>query len=165
MADTNNITTGKMTNGEFTISYQKNGNGGCIPVIDGTPEPMFTFGYTSENDKEAGLRLIGEALKAANGNKYAAMNYMRNAITVAANEIKPDEVVKVNGNEILISYGVKKAYLGTEAIADLEDLGEVEMPNEAVKALLVSRTETEIERRRQVNIEIDLEYDDDEEDY
>lgn len=152
----NEISTGKKSNGQFTVDYQKNGNGGCIPVIDGTPEPMFKFGYVSEEDREAGLRLIGEALRATNGNKYQAMQYMMNAVTVAANDIKPDEVVEVQGNEILISYANKKAYLNTTELANLDDL-DCQMPNEAVKALLVSRVETELERRaEQARIEMNL---------
>ena len=75
-----------------------------------------------------------------------------NAVATAAAEIKPDEAVEVEGNEILISYAAKKAYIGTEVIAELEDMDEVDLPNEAIKALLISRTETELERRRQENI-------------
>ena len=47
MPNNNEIRTGAQSNGEFTISYQQNGYGGVIPIIDGTPEPRLMFGYAS----------------------------------------------------------------------------------------------------------------------
>ena len=138
MPNNNEIRTGAQSNGEFTISYQQNGYGGVIPIIDGTPEPRLMFGYASENDKTACMELIEKALRATNGDVMQAQFYIMNAVTVAANEIKPDEVVEIESLEFLISYEEKAIYYGTERIADLSDL-ECELPNEAVKALLVER--------------------------
>lgn len=149
----NEINTGKKTVGEFTIAYQRNGMGGCTPVIDGKPVPSLTFGYVTESDKNAAMRLIEEALKATNGDIWEAQRYMMNAVATAAAEIKPDEAVEVEGNEILISYAAKKAYIGTEVIAELEDMDEVDLPNEAIKAMLIDRTRLSLER--------EMTYDDD----
>ena len=154
----NEVNTGKKTNGEFTISYQQNGNGGCIPIIDGKPEPALMFGYVSESDKEGAMKVIEEAIRATNGNVFEALQYIMNAVSVAANEITPDEAVEIDGAEYLISYADRKAYAGTEEIANLDDLG-CKLPDEAIKALLIDRIRIEMENREEEY------YDDDEYDY
>ena len=163
----NEINTGKKTNGQFVIDYQRNGYGGCTPIIDGKAEPSLMFGYVSENDKNACMKLLEDGLKATGGDIYATRQYIMNAVKVSANEIKPDEVVEVNGTEILISYATKKAYINADEVANINDI-ECELPDEAAKALLISRVETELERRRaeeQRCLEYDYydEYDEDEE--
>lgn len=139
----NEITTGAITNGQFTVTYQQNGYGGCIPVIDGTPHPELMFGYVSEADKEAGLRLLSEALRATNGDIPKAMSYMYSAVQTAANDIKADEAVDVDGTEVVISYAEKAAYIGTSLAAKLDDIN-CELPNEAVKAMLIDRVRLQL---------------------
>lgn len=146
MANNNIISTGKATQGQFVVSYQENGNGAAIPVINGVPEQRLMFGYVSESDRQGCLKLIEEALKATEGDIPAAMRYMYNAALTAAKEIKADEVVEVNGTEIIISYEAKAAYLNTEKVADLEDI-EAELPAEAVKAMLADRVRLYLERK------------------
>ena len=153
----NEISTGAKTSGQFTIAYQKNGYGGVIPVIDGKPEPSLMFGYATESDKNACMRLIEEGLRATNGDIYATQRYIMNAVQVSANEIKPDETAEVEGYEILISYADKKAYINTKEIANLEDMAEVDLPNEAIKAMLIDRARLSLER--------EMTYDYDEDDY
>lgn len=155
----NEIKTGKQTNGEFVVTYQTNGYGGVIPVIDGVPHQELLMGYVSDADREAGLNLIAEALKATGGSIPAAMRYMYNAALTAANDIKAEEAVTVDGVEILIDYEGRKAYLGTEEIADLEDMPE--LPREAVKAILIDRARNEITKRVAEFDEEDYDEDDD----
>ena len=132
------------TEGQFAIEFQQNGNGGCIPVINGNPEPMLMFGYVSESDKQACAKLIREGLLATDGDVYKTMLYIRNAVTIAANDIKPDETVDVDGTEMLVSYRDKKIYLYTTEMANLDDMSETEMSNEVIKALLVERAKNKI---------------------
>ena len=139
----NEIRTGKATSGEFTVSYQENGYGAVIPVIDGTPHPELMMGFVSESDRLAGLDLIAGALKATGGKIPEAMRYMYQAAQVAANDIKAEEAVEVDGNELIISYTDRKAYLNTEEIASLQDMT-CELPREAVKAILVERAKNAI---------------------
>ena len=151
MPNNNEIRTGAQTTGEFTISYQQDGYGATIPIIDGTPEPRLMFGYVSESDKAACMELLEKAIRATNGDVMQAQFYIMNAVQVAANEIKPDEVVDVDGVEVLISYADKSAYILTEKVADIDDL-ECELPNEAIKAILVERTDLyikDMERERE----------------
>lgn len=161
----NEIITGRKSIGNFTIEYQRNGCGAIIPVIDGTPQPNLMFGYVSETDLAAGMRLIENALRATGNNVYDVQRYIMQAMRTTAHDIHPDEAIDVNGNEILISYAAKTAHLGTEEIANLADMT-CELPNEAIKALLVSRTETalaERSARHETDYDEWEEYDDDEE--
>ena len=158
----NEIRTGHKTNGQFTVDYQKAGHGGVIPVIDGKEEPSLMFGYASETDKAACMKLLEEALIATGGDIFATRRYLMNAVMIAAKEIKPDEVVEVDGTEVLISYAARKAYDNDVQIADLEDM-KCELPNEAIKAMLVDRARLFLETRR--NVEFDYaDYEDDLED-
>lgn len=142
----NEISTGRKTIGNYVIEYQRSGYGGCIPVIDGQPQPSLMFGYASESDRAACMKLIEDALRATGNDIAAIQHYIMTAVRTAANDIHPDEAVDVNGHEILISYAAKTAYLGTQEIANLADMT-CELPAEAVKALLVSRAETALAAR------------------
>lgn len=165
---TNNVAeirTGKATNGEFTVTYQTNGYGGVIPVIDGTPHPELLMGYVSDSDRDAGLELIAEALKATSGDIPEAMRYMYNAAMTAAKEIKAEEAVDVSGNEVIVSYTDRRAYLNTEEIANLDEMA-CELPREAVKAILIERArarinEIEAQRMHDDDWYDDEDYDDD----
>lgn len=158
----NEIKTGAMSNGNFVVTYQQNGNGGCIPVIDGTPHPELMFGYVSEQDKQAGLKLLEDALRATNGNIPKAMSYMYNAVQTAANDIKADAAIDVDGTEVIISYVSREAYIGTSLVAKLDDIT-CELPDEAVKALLVDRVRLYLEEQaREQEQEMNEDEDDDE---
>ena len=135
---TNEIRTGKATNGEFAVSYQANGYGGVIPVIDGVAHPELLMGYVSESDREAGLKLIAEALKATGGDIRSAMMYMYNAAMTAGKDINADEAVDIDGEEVIIDYYGRKAYLGCEEIANLSDMT-CDLPDVAIKAILTER--------------------------
>lgn len=160
------------TEGQFAIEFQQNGNGGCIPVINGNPEPMLMFGYVSESDKQACIKLIREGLLATDGDVYKTMSYIRNAVTIAANDIKPDEVVNVGEAEMLVSYRDKKIYIRETEMANLDDMAETEMSNEVIKALLVERAKNKIKEDFIEDMMDDTDYyanedyyDDDEYDY
>ena len=134
-----NVTTGKATEGEFAISYQRNGYGAIVPIIDGVEHPELMMGYVSDADAQAGLKLLEEALKATNGNVQQAMWHMYTAASVAAAGIKPTETVMIEEYECLIDYDKKAIYIGNELIADLEDMDTTAWPDEAIKAVLVTK--------------------------
>ena len=152
MANEVNINTNDnlKTQGQFTIEYQNNGYGGMVPVINGEKAPMLTFGYVTESDKAACIELITKAALATNGNIMEMCSYIMNAIQTAAADIKADEAVDVDGAEMLISYEDKAIYLGTEKIADLEDVEGTfgNLSDEAIKLLLIERARNVIMARR-----------------
>lgn len=158
MNDVINIPSTRQTKGEFAISYQQAGRGGCIPIVNGKEERSLMFGYASETDKAACMKLLEEALIATNGDIYETRRYLMNAVEVAANHIRPNEALTVEGTEILIDYGNRSAYEGARELANLDDI-DCELPNEAIKALLINRVQLVLADREVIEY-----YDEDEED-
>lgn len=142
-----NIATGTQTQGEFAIEFQRNGYGGVIPIINNKPEPSLMFGYVSESDREACVKLITDAVKATNGNIAEVRQYIMNATQIAAADIVPEETVMVGGYELLINYTKKEIYFGTEKIADMEDVESFTQDHAIIKALLVERANTALLER------------------
>ena len=154
-----NISTGKATEGEFAISYQRDDYGALIPIIDGVPHKELMMGYVSERDAQAGLKLLEKALKATNGDIPAAMRYMYTAASVAAADIKPTETVEIPelDAEFLIDYEKKAIYYYDDEKANLDDLDTTNWPNEAIKAMLVTRAKEKWEQEEEgANNLIDL---------
>ena len=146
-----NISTGKATEGEFAISYQRNGYGALIPIIDGVPHKELMMGYVSERDAQAGIELLGKALKATNGDIPAAMRYMYTAASVVANDIHTTETVEIPelDAEFLIDYEKKAIYYYDDEKANLDDLDTTNWPNEAIKAMLVTRAKEKWEQEEE----------------
>jgi hypothetical protein len=146
-----NISTGKATEGEFAISYQGDGYGALIPIIDGVPHKELMMGYVSERDAQAGIELLGKALKATNGDIPAAMRYMYTAASVAAADIKPTEKVKIPelDAEFLIDYEKKAICYYDDEKANLDDLDTTNWPNEAIKAMLITRAKEKWEQEEE----------------
>lgn len=146
-----NISTGKATEGEFAISYQRDGYGALIPIIDGVPHKELMMGYVSERDAQAGIELLGKALKATNGDIPAAMRYMYTAASVAAADIKPTETVEIPelDAEFLIDYEKKAIYYYDDEKANLDDLDTTNWPNEAIKAMLITRAKEKWEQEEE----------------
>ena len=69
------------------------------------------------------------------------MQKLSTIATIEENDIQPDEMVDVCDVDVIISYTAKTAYtVDGEEIANCTDLPD--MPNEAIKAVLIARTET-----------------------
>lgn len=136
-----NINTGIVNEAQFTVDYQKSGYGAVIPVIDGVPHKELMMGYVSEEDAAAGMKLLEEALKATGGDIPKAMQYMYTAATVAANDIKAEEAVEINGVDFIIDYKAKKIWQGEYEIANLDNITAA-LSNEAVKELLIDKVRT-----------------------
>lgn len=134
------ITKTNNTKNAVEIRKELKANGTSIEyiVIDGQKVGM--LGTTSEKDKQNALKAIQTALDSSNGNVYEMMQKLNTIAIIEENEISPDEMIEVCGLDIMISYADKKAYdcCGKE-IASCDDLPD--MPNEAVKAVLVARVE------------------------
>ena len=107
-------------------------------VVNGTRIGM--LGATSERDRENAMKAIQTALDASDGNVYEMMSKLNTMAAINEHEIKPDEMVEVDGEEIIISYASKTAYATDgEELVNCTDLPD--MPNEAIKAVLVARAE------------------------
>lgn len=102
---------------EFTQKCYENGYGAIIPIVDGVEHPELMMGYTSENDKESGMKLLRDAIESIN-DISEVMPYLFNAMHNVANNIHPDIQINVDGLDVMLSYSQKKAYLldGTEIV-------------------------------------------------
>lgn len=157
----NEILTGEVTEGQYAIDYQDNGNGAVIPIIDGTPHPELMMGYATESDKKAGLKVLADALRATGNDVGKAMRYMYNAARVAAEGIKPTEAIDINGKEVLLDLENGKAYLGTEEIASLNDNEDFGNP-QAERIILIERATSELQR---IEAELAFEWANEDDDY
>ena len=107
-------------------------------VIDG--QKVGVLGSTSEKDRQNAIVAIQKALDASDGNIYEMMQKLETIATIEEKEIEPDEMIEICGEDVIISYAAKTAYtIDGEEIVDCKDLPD--MPNEAIKAVLVARVE------------------------
>lgn len=110
-------------------------------VIDG--QKCGILGSVNEADRAAAIKTLNAAYIASNGNIMEMMEKLSTIATIEEKEIEPDEVVDICGCDVILSYKNKKAYtMDGEEIANCDDLPD--MPNEAVKAVLVARATAEM---------------------
>ena len=123
---------------EIRAELQKNGT--AIEYIIINDQKVGIIGTTSEKDKQNAIKAIQTALDASDGNIYEMMAKLSTIATIEENEIQPDDMVDVCGVDVIISYAAKTAYtIDGEEIVNCTDLSD--MPNEAIKAVLVARVE------------------------
>ena len=177
----NNIAniTKTVTAPKTTVELIKETNAAGVQLeylaIDGVK--IGTMGYTSQKDREAAIKFIQRIVDNSQNTGYALyMEIMNACMTGAAMteegiEAKDSEELEIEGVPVIINYEVQKAYIGVnkslEAVADLEDL-DAELPEVAVKALLVERAKTRIKEMQEEAVRaLEESYDeyDPEEDY
>lgn len=123
---------------EIRAELAKNGTVIEYIVVDG--HKIGILGSTGDKDKQNAIRAIQTALDASDGDIYAAMAKLSTIATIEEHEIEPDEMIDINGYDVIISYASKTAYtIDGDIIADCTDLPD--MPNEAIKAVLIARAE------------------------
>lgn len=137
-----NITTTNTTKNAVEIRKEMQANGTNLEYIEVNGQRLGILGSVSEKDKQNAIKAIQSALDASDGNVYEMMRKLETIATIEAKEINPDEMVEICGHEVMISYESKKAYdVHGEEIANCDDLTS-EMPDEAIKAILVARAES-----------------------
>lgn len=124
---------------EIRAELQKNGT--TIEYIVINDQKVGILGSTSEVDKQNAIKAIQTALDASDGNIMEMMQKLSTIATIEENDIQPDDMVEVCGVDVILSYAAKTAYtVDGEEIANCTDLPD--MPNAAIKAVLIARTET-----------------------
>ena len=135
------VNSSKTAKNAVEIRSELKANGTTIEYIVVNGQKVGMLGSTSEKDKQNAMKAIQTALDSSNGNIYEMMQKLQTIAIIEEKEINPDEMIEVNGVEIIISYEAKAAYtIDGEEIANCTDLPD--MPSEAIKAVLVARTET-----------------------
>ena len=124
---------------EIRAELKKNGTTIEYIVVNG--QKLGILGTTGAKDRENAIKAIQAALDASDGNIYEMMAKLSTVATIEEHEIQPDEMIEVCGEQIIISYSAKTAYtIDGEEIAACTDIT-ADMPNEAIKAVLVARIE------------------------
>lgn len=126
---------------EIRAELQKNGT--TVEYIVINDQKVGILGSTGEKDKANAIKAIQTALDASEGNIMLAMTKLMEIATIEEKGIEPDEEIEINGERVILSYTQKTIYdTNGEEIANCSDLPD--MPNEAIKAVLVARAEVEI---------------------
>ena len=121
---------------EICKELTKNGTTIEYIVINGQKVGM--LGCTSEKDRQKAMDALQTALDACDGNIYEMMQKLSTVAMMQEKEIKPDEMVKICGHDVILSYEQGKAYtVSGKEIANCDDLPK--MPTEAIKAVLEAR--------------------------
>lgn len=132
--------------------------------IDGIP--CGYMGSVSEADREAGIRCIQKIVDNSNKKGYDLIREVMAQVKFEADmnekQIQPDEQVKVENEDCVISYQSKKIYdMAGKELADASDIGD-NTPKEAIREILKLRAQAKLHKLEEMEDEDDIEdYEDD----
>lgn len=132
--------------------------------IDGIP--CGYMGSVSEADREAGIRCIQKIVDNSNKKGYDLIREVMAQVKFEADmnekQIQPDEQVKVENEDCVISYQSKKIYdMAGKELADASDIGD-NTPKEAIREILKLRAQAKLHKLEEMEDEDDTEdYEDD----
>lgn len=126
------------------------------------------MGSVSDADREAGIKVIQRIVDNSNKKGMALVMEVMSQVNFEASmnekQIQPDEQVKVEDTDCVISYQSKKIYdmVGKE-LADASDIG-ANTPKEAIREILKLRAQAKLHKLEDMEDDTeDYEDDDDEE--
>lgn len=119
------------------------------------------MGSVSDADREAGIKVIQRIVDNSNKKGMALVMEVMSQVNFEAsmneNNIQPDEQVKVEDTDCVISYQSKKIYdMAGKELADASDIG-ANTPKEAIREILKLRAQAKLHKLEE------MEDDDDEE--
>ena len=125
------------------------------------------MGSVSEADREAGLAVIQRIVNNSDKKGMALVMEVMSQVNFEAsmneNNIQPDEQVRIEDEDCVISYQSKKIYdMPGKELADASDMGD-NIPKEAIREILKLRALAKIHELN-AEAETDLDYEDDYED-
>lgn len=125
------------------------------------------MGSVSEADREAGLAVIQRIVNNSDKKGIALVMEVMSQVNFEAsmneNNIQPDEQVRIEDEDCVISYQSKKIYdMAGKELADASDMGD-NIPKEAIREILKLRALAKIHELN-AEAETDLDYEDDYED-
>ena len=125
------------------------------------------MGSVSEADREAGIaaiqRIVDNSDKKGVALVMEVMSQMNFEASMNENHIIPDEQVRIEDEDCVISYQSKKIYdMAGKELADASDMGD-NIPKEAIREILKLRALAKIHELN-AEAETDLDYEDDYED-
>ena len=159
-----NINNNKKSLNRVQLMKENNSNLEFL-YIDGIK--VGAMGSVSDADREAGLAVIQRIVDNSDKKGVALIMEVMSQVNFEAsmneNHIIPDEMVKIEDEDCVISYQSKKIYdmVGKE-LADASDMGD-NIPKEAIREILKLRALAKIHELN-AEAETDLDYEDDYED-
>lgn len=133
-------TIGNKEKNAVEIYTELKANGTKVEYITINDQKVGILGSVNENDRDKALKLLNKTYESSNGDIYEMMQKLMTIATIDEKEIAPDEMVTICDEDIMLSYAQGKAYtMDGEEIANCNDVPN--MPNEAIKALLIARVE------------------------
>lgn len=126
------------------------------------------MGSVSDADREAGIKVIQRIVDNSNKKGMALVMEVMSQVNFEASmnekKIQPDEQVKVEDTDCVISYQSKKIYdMAGKELADASDIGD-NTPKEAIREILKLRAQAKLHKLEDMEDDTeDYEDDDDEE--
>ena len=159
-----NINNSKKSLNRVALMKENNSNLEFL-YIDGIK--VGAMGSVSDADREAGIaviqRIVDNSDKKGMDLVFEVMTQVNFEASMNENQIQPDEQVRVEDEDCVISYQTKKIYdMAGKELADASDMGD-NTPKEAIREILKLRALAKI---HELNAEVEegLNYEDDYED-
>ena len=159
-----NINNNKKSLNRVALMKENNSNLEFL-YIDGIK--VGAMGSVSDADREAGLAVIQRIVNNSDKKGMALVMEVMSQVNFEAsmneNNIQPDEQVRIEDEDCVISYQSKKIYdMAGKELADASDMGD-NIPKEAIREILKLRALAKIHELK-AEAETDLDYEDDYED-
>ena len=159
-----NINNNKKSLNRVALMKENNSNLEFL-YIDGIK--VGAMGSVSDADREAGIaaiqRIVDNSDKKGMALVMEVMSQVNFEASMNENNIQPDEQVRIEDEDCVISYQSKKIYdMAGKELADASDMGD-NIPKEAIREILKLRALAKIHELN-AEAETDLDYEDDYED-
>lgn len=153
-----NINNKKNTMNRVALMKENNSNLEFL-YIDGIK--VGAMGSVSDADREAGIKVIQRIVDNSNEKGMALVMEVMSQVNFEASmnekQIQPDEQVKVEDTDCVISYQSKKIYdMAGKELADASDIGD-NTPKEAIREILKLRAQAELHKLEEMEDEDDEE--------
>ena len=158
-----NINNNKKSLNRVQLMKENNSNLEFL-YIDGIK--VGAMGSVSDADREAGVAVIQRIVDNSNKKGIALVMEVMSQVNFEAsmneNNIQPDEQVRIEDEDCVISYQSKKIYdMAGKELADASDMGD-NTPKEAIREILKLRAQAKLHKLEEMENEDDTEdYEDD----
>lgn len=158
-----NINNSKKSLNRVALMRENNSNLEFL-YIDGIK--VGAMGSVSDADREAGIKVIQRIVDNSDKKGMALVMEVMSQVNFEASmnekQIQPDEQVKVEDTDCVISYQSKKIYdMAGKELADASDIGD-NTPKEAIREILKLRAQAKLHKLEEMEDEDDTEdYEDD----
>lgn len=159
-----NINNSKKSLNRVALMRENNSNLEFL-YIDGIK--VGAMGSVSDADREAGIKVIQRIVDNSNKKGIALVMEVMSQVNFEAsmneNNIQPDEQVKVENTDCVISYKDKKIYdMAGKELASASDMGS-DTPKEAIREVLKLRAQAKLHKLEEMEDDTEDCEDDDEE--